>query len=89
MKIPNGDRAELGTKVEDYSLNSLHRQGQHKARVFESVLGITLANANHMRNANPRLTFSVSLSSSPNRFPLYARRPKQRGLAELSNKVKV
>jgi len=51
MKIPNGDRAELGTKVEDYSLNSLHRQGQHKARVFESVLGITLANANVLRTA--------------------------------------
>jgi hypothetical protein len=44
MKLPNGDRADLGTKLEDYSLNPLHRQGQHKARVFESVLGITLAN---------------------------------------------
>jgi hypothetical protein len=51
MKIPNGDRAKLGTKVEDYSLNSLHRQGQHKARVFESVLGITLANADVLRTA--------------------------------------
>ena len=51
MKIPNGDRAELGTKVEDYSLNSLHRQGQHKARVFESVLGIRLANANVLQTA--------------------------------------
>jgi len=51
MKIPNGDRAELGTKVEDYSVNPLHRQGQHKARVFESVLGITLANANVLRTA--------------------------------------
>jgi len=43
MKLPNGDRADLGTKLEDYSLNPLHRHGQHKARVFESVLGITLA----------------------------------------------
>jgi len=51
MKIPNGDQAELGTKVEEYSLNSLHRQGQHKARVFESVLGITLANADVLRTA--------------------------------------
>jgi hypothetical protein len=51
MKIPNGDRAELGTKVEDYSLNSRHRQGQHKARVFESVLGITPANADVLRTA--------------------------------------
>ncbi|MBI2928065.1 MAG: hypothetical protein HYY24_20515 [Verrucomicrobia bacterium] len=44
MKLPNGERAELGTKLEDYSLNPFHRHGQHKARVFESVLGITLAN---------------------------------------------
>ena len=49
--LPNGDRAELGTKVEDYSLNSLHRLGQHTARVFESVLGITLANADVLRTA--------------------------------------
>src|SRR3989442_1858719 len=51
MKIPNGDRAELGTKVEDYSLNRFHRQGQHKARVFESVLGITLATVEVLRDA--------------------------------------
>lgn len=44
MKLPNGHRADLGTKLEVYSLNLLHRQGQHKARVFESALGITLAN---------------------------------------------
>lgn len=51
MRLPNGDRAELGTKVEDYMLNSLHRQGRHKARVFESVLGITAANADLLRRA--------------------------------------
>ena len=51
MKIPNGDRADLGVKLEDYSLNSLHRQGQHKARVFESLLGITHANADLLRTA--------------------------------------
>ena len=44
MKLPGGNRADLGTKLEDYSLNPLHRHGQHKARVFESALGITLAN---------------------------------------------
>src|SRR5437762_9401080 len=51
MKIPNGNRANLASKLEDYSLNSTHRQGQHKARVFESVLGITLANADVLRTA--------------------------------------
>lgn len=43
MKLPNGDRADLGTKIEDYVLNPRHWEGRHKARVFESVLGITLA----------------------------------------------
>ena len=51
MRVPNGDRTELGSKLEGYSLNSAHRQGQHKARVFESALGITLANADVLRTA--------------------------------------
>ena len=51
MKLPSGQRANLGTKVEEYVLNPLHREGKHKARVFESVLGITLANADVLREA--------------------------------------
>jgi hypothetical protein len=51
MKLPNGERAELGTKLEDYTLNPRHREGRHKARVFESVLGITLANREVVRRA--------------------------------------
>lgn len=51
MKLPNGARADLGMKLEEYSLNPNHRQGRHKARVFESVLGITLANSRVLRDA--------------------------------------
>ena len=51
MKLPNGERADLGTKLEDYTLDPLHRDGRHKARVFESVLGITLANVDVLRDA--------------------------------------
>jgi hypothetical protein len=51
MKLPNGNRADLGTKLEDYSLNPLHRHGQHKARVFESALEITLANRDVLARA--------------------------------------
>lgn len=51
MKLPNGQRADLGTKLEDYSLNPLHRDGRHKARVFASVLGITLENRQVLREA--------------------------------------
>ncbi len=51
MKLPNGRRCDLGTKLEDYSLNPSHREGRHKARVFESVLGITQANVEVLRAA--------------------------------------
>jgi hypothetical protein len=51
LKLPNGHHANLGRKLEDYVLNPLHREGQHKARVFQSVLGITLANAEVLRDA--------------------------------------
>jgi Domain of unknown function (DUF6883) len=51
MKLPGGDRAELGTKIEDYVLNPAHREGRHKARVFESALGITLARQDLLRQA--------------------------------------
>jgi hypothetical protein len=51
MKLPNGDHADLGTKIEDYVLNPRHREGRHKARVFESVLGITMANRETLRKA--------------------------------------
>ncbi len=51
MKLPNGSRADLGTKLEDYALNPLHRAGQHKARVFAAVLGVTPHNAELLRQA--------------------------------------
>lgn len=51
MNLPNGGRADLGTKLEDYTLNPLHRDGRNKARVLDSVLGITLANADILRRA--------------------------------------
>jgi hypothetical protein len=49
MKLPNGKRAELGTKLDDYVLNPLHPHGKHKARLFETALGITLLNAEVLR----------------------------------------
>ena len=49
MKLPNGDGADLGTKIEDYVLNLRHWDGRHRARVFESALGITLANREVLR----------------------------------------
>jgi len=51
MKLPNGERADLGNKLEDYTLNPSHRDGRHKARVFASVLGLSLDNADALRAA--------------------------------------
>ena len=51
MKLPNGDRADLGSKIEDYVLNPGHWEGRHKARVFESMLGITRSNRHVLREA--------------------------------------
>ena len=51
MKLPNGDRADLGTKLTDYVLNPKHRRGRHKARVFESSLGIARENQQLLADA--------------------------------------
>jgi hypothetical protein len=51
VKLPNGSRADLGRKLEDYVLSPQHREGRHKARVFESVLGVSLTNRDVLREA--------------------------------------
>lgn len=51
MKLPNGERARIGGKLEDYVLNPEHAEGRHKARLFSSRLGITRANAQVLRQA--------------------------------------
>ena len=50
MKLPNGERADLGTKIEDCVLNPNHWR-EHKAPMFESTLGITLNNQEVLRKA--------------------------------------
>jgi hypothetical protein len=55
VKLPNGNRADLGTKLSDYVLNPEHRHGRHKARVFESSLGITRENERLLADALRRV----------------------------------
>lgn len=55
MKLPHGERADLGNKLEDYTLNSTHRDGRHKARVFASALGVSLDNSEALKSALLRL----------------------------------
>ena len=51
MKLPNGDKADLGSKLGDYCLNPDHPDAKHKARVFTSVLGITRDNPEILADA--------------------------------------
>jgi hypothetical protein len=50
MKLPNADLAIVDhEKIHDYCLNQDHPRGKHKARVFESALGLTSADSEELR----------------------------------------
>jgi hypothetical protein len=52
MKLPNPEQAIIDSqKLSGYCLNSQHPDGQHKARVFQSVLGLRQENEEELRNA--------------------------------------
>ena len=49
-KLPHAERAVVDlTKLRDYSLNPQHHVGKHKARVFLAALGVTLDDAEWLR----------------------------------------
>ena len=50
VRLPNSHKALFEIrKLRDYSLNPNHPVGKHKARVFKAALGITLADAEWLR----------------------------------------
>ncbi len=50
MKLPGGEQAVVDVaKLRDYCLSTDHVRGRHKARVFASVLGLTSADAEFVR----------------------------------------
>ncbi len=52
MKLPNPEQAIIDSeKLSGYCLNPEHPDGQHKARVFQSVLGLRQENEEELRNA--------------------------------------
>ncbi|MCL1471579.1 DUF6883 domain-containing protein [Argonema antarcticum] len=52
MKLPNPERAIVDiNKLRNYCLNPNHRDGQHKARVFASVLEMIADDAEELRDA--------------------------------------
>ena len=52
MKLPNAQSAVVDfQKLRDYCLSTTHPRGRHKARVFQSSLGLTAADAEELRAA--------------------------------------
>jgi hypothetical protein len=50
MPIPHAERAVVGIrKLRDYCLNPMHDEGQHKARLFATALGITAEDTEDLR----------------------------------------
>ena len=50
MKVPNAARAFIDSgKLRDYALNPTHRMGGHKARLFVLLLGMTINDAEALR----------------------------------------
>jgi hypothetical protein len=50
MKLPNSEAAIVEIeKLRDYCLSPVHPRGRHKARVFESVLGMTFLHVEDLR----------------------------------------
>ena len=50
MKLPNAEQAIVEiAKLRNYSLDATHEEGQHKARVFASALGIGADDAEWLR----------------------------------------
>ena len=50
MPIPHADRAVVDIrKLRDYCLNPLHDEGQHKARMFATALGLTAEDAEDLQ----------------------------------------
>lgn len=51
MKLPNGDHAVVeDAKLLEYCLSPIHPRGKHKAKLFETALGITIAEAQILRS---------------------------------------
>jgi hypothetical protein len=51
VKIPNAENAFVDIrKLRDYSLNPEHRVGKHKARLFSALLGMSMDDAEELRN---------------------------------------
>jgi len=52
VKLPNGELAFIDRrKIVDYCLSAVHEDGQHKARLFASIIGLTVDDADRLIDA--------------------------------------
>jgi hypothetical protein len=70
MKLPHADRAIVDiNKLLNYSLNSSHDVGKHKARVFQAALGLTIDDAGWLRErVLQAVHVEEAVAGSPSRF---------------------
>ena len=74
MKLPNCDCAFVDMdKLQGYCLNTNHRQGKHKARVFAAALGLTADHAEFLRDAllNAALNYDATPTEAIEHGQLY------------------
>ena len=67
MKLPNAEASIVEIeKLRDYCLSPGHPRGRHKARVFQSLLGMTAIHAEQLRAAliDAALKENVTLGAS-------------------------
>ncbi|MEH2445719.1 MAG: DUF6883 domain-containing protein [Nostoc sp.] len=69
MKLPNGEQAEISVqKLIGYCLNPEHPSGKHKARVFASILEITVENADVLRELRDFQEIKYTATKNDNHY---------------------
>ena len=65
MRLPNCQNAVVDIeKLHDYSLNPNHPVGKHKARVFKAALGVTMNEAEWLRDRALEVAARVEAKSA-------------------------
>lgn len=73
MKIPNCNKAFVDLKkLKEYCLNESHPVGKHKAKIFQSVLGISLNDAEELKTA--LLDAAIKCDAIPGEEDRYGKR---------------
>jgi hypothetical protein len=86
VKLPNAARAIVDiAKLRDYSLNPSHREGKHKARVFNALLGFTATDAETLRKLilNAALTQEATQHASDQHGARYVVDFEAQGLRDM------